>query len=107
MTLSKLMLCCGLVYGVASAASSYRVTLLQPSMLGDTELKPGDYRIDVDGDKAVIKAGKNTVETAPVKVETGDQKFGSTVVRYTKGDGRYHIQEIHIGGTKTKLVFNN
>ena len=55
----------------------------------------------------MIKAGKTTVETAGVKVENADRRYSSTVVRYTNGDGRYHIQEIHIGGTKTKLVFAN
>ena len=43
---------------------------------------------------------------APVKVETSDVKYGTTTVRLSNADGKMHIQEIHIGGTKTKLVFN-
>lgn len=102
---SKLAMCFGtLAMAVASAASNYNITLFQPSMFGSTELKPGDYRIQLDGDKAVIKAGKNSVE-APVKVEEGDQKFARTSVKYSNGDGKYHVQEIRLGGTKTTLVF--
>ena len=41
-----------------------------------------------------------------VKVEEGDTKFDTTAVRYVNSaDGKIRIQEIRIGGTKTKLVF--
>lgn len=91
---------------VASAsAKSYSVTLYQPSVLGSTELTPGDYRVDIVDQKAVVRNGKMHCE-APVKVETAETKYGSTTVRFTNGDGKMHIQEIHVGGTKTKLVFN-
>jgi hypothetical protein len=41
-----------------------------------------------------------------VKVEEGDSKFDTTVVRYVNNaDGKVRIQEIRIGGTKTKLLF--
>ena len=33
-------------------------------------------------------------------------KFDTTTVRYGVGDGKTRIQEIRIGGTKTKLVFS-
>jgi hypothetical protein len=94
------------VAGLAAAgARSYSVSLTKPNMIGTTELKPGDYKIEVDGDKAVIRQGKVKTES-PVKVEEGDTKFDSTAVRYVSGaDGKLHIQEIRIGGTRTKLVF--
>src|SRR5271168_493832 len=107
MSLSRFVLSFGtLALALASAASTYSLTLFQPSMVGNTELKPGDYKLQVDGEKATIKNGKSSVEAA-VKIETGDQKFANTVVRYSNGDGKYHVQEIRLGGTKTKLVFNN
>ena len=92
-----------LVAGLAVAsARSYTVSLTKPNVIGATELKPGDYKIEVDGDKAVLRQGKVQTES-PVKVEEGSTKFPSTVVRY---DGKLHIQEIRIGGTRTKLVFS-
>jgi hypothetical protein len=40
-------------------------------------------------------------------VEEGTTKYPTTVVRYTNGsDGKVQIQEIRLGGTKTKLLFN-
>jgi hypothetical protein len=90
---------------VASAAANYKVTLFQPSMIAGTELKAGDYKIEVKDNKAVVRSGKTVVE-ADIKVETAAEKFSSTSVRYNAADGKYQVQEIRLGGTNTKLVFN-
>ncbi len=93
-----------LALALASAAS-YRVTLFQPSLVAGTELKPGEYKIELKDNKAVVKGGKSVVE-ADVKVETADQKFSSTSVRYSNADGKMKVQEIRLGGTNSKIVFN-
>ena len=95
-----------LALAVASAASSHKITLFQPSLVNGTELKPGQYKVTVQDNKAVISSGKTSVE-ANVKTETADSKFSSTTVRYRNGDGKYRLQEIRLGGTTTKLVFEN
>lgn len=69
-------------------------------------MKAGDYMLTVEDNKVVISNGKNEVE-ATVKVETADSKFNSTSIRYLNGDGKYKVREIRIGGTATKLVFEN
>jgi hypothetical protein len=106
MTMRKVLPLFVVLAGVAVAgARSYTVSLTKPNMLGTTELKPGDYKIEVDGDKAILRQGKTQTES-PVKVEEVDTKFSSNVVRYVNGaDGKLHIQEIRLGGTRTKLVF--
>ena len=91
---------------VASAASSYRVTLFQPAVLNGTELKPGDYKVTIKENKAVLTSGKTSVE-ANVKQETATTKFNATTVRYTDAQGKYHVQEIRLGGTNTRLVFED
>jgi len=95
-----------LVAGLAVAsARSYTVNLFQPSMVGATELKPGEYKVEVNQSKATIKKGKVTT-TSDVKVEEGDTKYDATSVRYVNSaDGKVKIQEIRLGGTKTKLIF--
>jgi hypothetical protein len=95
-----------LALAAASAASTYKVTLFQPSLINGTELKPGEYKIELKDNKAIISGRKQSVE-APVTTETAGTKFSSTTVRYHNGDGKYRLQEIHIGGTNTKLVFSN
>jgi hypothetical protein len=95
-----------LVAGLAVAsARSYTVSLYETASVGGTELKPGDYKIEVNDQTAVIRQGKVRTESQ-VKVEEGDTRFATTVVRYVNSpDGKVHIQEIRIGGTKTRLLF--
>ena len=95
------------LFALASVASakSFSVKLFQPSIVGGAELLPGEYKLDLTESKVSIRNGKQSAE-ATVKVETVDQKYGSTVVRYDTADGKSRVQEIHLGGTKTKLVFN-
>jgi hypothetical protein len=94
-----------LALAVASA-KTYTVTLFQPAVVGGTELQPGEYKLDVQDTKVIVlKNGKQTAESS-VKVETSESKYSTTSVRYTNGDGKYRVQEIRLGGTKTKLVFN-
>lgn len=87
-----------------SAAESYRVTLFQPSVVNGATLKPGDYKVEVKDNRATIKGGKESVETE-VKVENTDSKYGATSVRYANDGGKFRVDEIRVGGTKTKLVF--
>lgn len=93
------------VAGLALAGTkSYSIDLYQPTLLGGTQLAAGSYRVEVDGDKAMVRKGKTVCE-APVKVEQASSKYDSTSVVFSNGDGKMHLQEIHVGGTKTKLVF--
>lgn len=89
-----------------ASAKQYSLTLFQPSLLGSTELKAGDYKLEVTNDKVVIRGGRQAGE-APIKVETGDEKYRSTSVRYANANGKYRIQEIRLGGTNIKLIVNN
>ncbi len=88
-----------------ASAKSYTVNLSEPAVLGTTQFQPGEYKVEVVDQKAVIRNGKLHGEF-PVKVETANSKYNTTTVRYSNGDGKLRIQEIHIGGTTTKLVFN-
>ena len=88
-----------------ASAKSYKVKLFEPAMVGTTLLKPGEYQVEVVDQKAVIRNGK-TESQAAVKVETGGVKYDVTSVQYSNGDGKMHVQEIHLGGTKTRLVFS-
>jgi hypothetical protein len=104
-TMKKLMLSFAILALAIASADTYRVTLFQPSVVSGTELKPGDYKLEVTDHKVVISKGNKTVEAA-VTVEKAGSKFKSTSVRYANGDGKFTVQEIRLGGTTTKLVFN-
>src|SRR5579862_2529991 len=86
---------------VASAATSYNVTFYQPVMVNGSELKPGDYKLELKDKTAVIKQGKTETE-APVKIENDGQKYQRTAVRLNG----MQVEEIRIGGTSTRVVFD-
>jgi len=90
---------------LASAAESYKLNLFYPSQVGGNELRAGSCVVTVSDGQVVIKQGRKKVE-ANVKVETADEEFKSTTVRYATGDETRQITEIRLGGTNTRLVFN-
>ncbi len=91
---------------VAYAASSYHVTLYKPTTINGTQLKPGDCKLELQGDKIVIKQGKTSIEST-VTVQSGSQKFDFTTVGYNGDSSNNQVQEIRLGGTTTKLVFDS
>jgi len=96
------LLLCVAALGVASA-KSFVVKLMTPSTINGTELMPGNYRINVDESKIVVSDGKQAV-TALVKVESANETFQKTSIRYEKVGDRLTIKEIRLGGTQTKLL---
>ncbi len=86
-----------------ASAKTYTVRLFQDSVLAGTELKAGEYRIDLTDSNIVLKAGKQVVKSQ-VKVEQGETKYSATSVRYATDNGTNRIQEIRLGGTNLKLV---
>lgn len=103
--MKSILLSLSLFAASVASAATYRVTLFQTSNVGGKDLKPGDYKMEVNGNKASFKRDKETVE-ADVKVESNGPKYSSTSVRYLQDEGKYRIQEIRIGGTTTKVVFD-
>jgi hypothetical protein len=87
---------------IVSAATGYDVKFFEPVTVNGTKLEPGQYRVELNGETATLKHGK-TVAEVPVKVENAERKYSSNTVRL-EGD---RVSEIGIGGTHTKLVFDN
>ena len=85
---------------IASAANGYNVKFYTPVTVNGARLEPGTYRVEVNAGMALIKSGKKVTEV-PVKVENAQQKY-STNTLHMEGD---RVAEIGIGGTHTKLVF--
>lgn len=102
MTLTKLTLCLAtLALGVASAASTYSITLTADTQAGNTKLKAGEYKVQVEGNQAIFKQGK-TSTTIPVTVEKN-----ATPYRFTSLESdASKLQAIDLGGTNWKIVFS-
>jgi len=86
--------------GFACAASGYSVKFYGPVQIGATELKAGDYKVEMQGDKAVFKSGKSAIEI-PATLEKSDKKFTSTLL--LSEDSK--VSEIDVAGTNIKIMF--
>jgi len=106
MMMNKLMLGAAVfALGIAAAASSYHVKIVDPTWVGQSELKPGEYEVKVDtAGKVTFKQGKNVIET-PAKVETNTSKYSDTQLSTKSVNGQAQLKEIDLGGTKSKLTF--
>jgi len=91
---------------LGASAESYHFNLAHPSIVQGTEVKAGDHKMDLSDGQLTIQNGKQKLEV-PVSVEKADQTFRSSMVLYRQDQGMYSIEEIQVGGTKTRLVFNS
>lgn len=88
------------------SAKTYEIILTAPTKAGSVQLKPGQYKLKVEGNNATfIDQNSSKSFTTPVKVETGDKKFDDTKVQSTKDGNTDKLEEIDLGGSKTKLGF--
>ena len=89
---------------LSAAGLTYKVSLLDDSIIGGKQFKAGDYKVELkDNSTAILVKGKKAVEV-PVKTETAPNKFSATEIEYVND---HRVQEIRIGGTNTKLVFGD
>lgn len=101
MRFMKLTLALGTL-ALAATAASHSVKLETAKSAGDKQLKPGIYKVEVVGDKAVFTSGKEVVEV-PVTVQTAAKKYSLTSVQSLDSK----ITAIDLGGTTTKIVFGS
>lgn len=88
------------------SAKTYEIILSGPTKAGNVTLKPGQYKLKVDGSNAIFTDINNSkTYTTPVKVQTTEKKFDDTRVQSTKDGDADKIEEIDLGGSKTKLGF--
>lgn len=107
MKMNKLMLgACVFALGLATAASAYHVKISDPTWVGTTELKPGDYLVQVDGDKITFKQGKKVIAVS-AKVETSASKFSDTQMNIKTENGQAKLKELDLGGTKSKIMLTD
>jgi len=87
-------------------AKSYDIILSSLTKAGNITLKPGQYKLKVDGTTATfIDLNTSKSFSTPVKVENTDKKFDDTRVQSKKDGEADTIEEIDLGGSKTKVGF--
>ncbi len=97
---TRLLCLSAMALGIASAETAFDITFYDNVSVGKTELKAGDYKVEMQGDKAVFTSGKKTIQI-PATVGKSEQPFASTVF-VTQ---RSKLREIDLGGTQDKILF--
>ena len=95
------------VLGLSAAyAKTYDITLDSAVKAGSVELKPGKYSLALMEDSKVrfTSANGQAVETS-AKLSTVEKKFSATQIDLKQVNGTAQINEIDLGGTKTKIQF--
>jgi hypothetical protein len=91
------------VMAASAASNTYRISILQNSVIDGKTVKQGDYKLELTGNNnAVLKHGKQTIDL-PARTEESTTKFTNTEMEYSNNND---LQEIRLGGTHTKVVFN-
>jgi hypothetical protein len=91
-----------------ASAKTYQIAVPDNTQVAGTPLKPGDYGVKVNGTVATFEGPNHNKVEATGVIQSADTKFDQTRLEVTKGaDGFDHIIAIDLGGTKTKIAFNN
>ena len=98
---ARLFCLSALALGISALpAFAYDVTLYDTFSVGKAELKAGAYTVEMQGDKAIFKSGKKSIEV-PATLGKSDHTFSDTVFV----SQRTKLREIDLGGTQDKIVF--
>ena len=104
----KLFLVFALAGFAVAGVKTYPVSLNHPSMVGNTLLRSGEYRLEVDGSQAVfMDLSRHKAAEANVKLDSASKKFQSTEIETRDVDGKTKLEQIRLGGTATILEFTN
>lgn len=85
----------------AASRTSTNFTLSSPAKLAGQQLDAGEYRLEVDGNKAVVKRNNKVVVETDCELVERDQKASRSAVVVSSGA----IVEVRFGGKKTVAVF--
>jgi hypothetical protein len=80
MTKATFVVCVVMLSALVTAGPNSSFRLEAPATVGTNKLKPGDYKIDVKGDQAVIKAKDGKSFSVPVKIEQAGKQFNEPAV---------------------------
>jgi len=84
----------------------YHIGFTNTTKAGNLQLKAGEYRVKVDGDKAVFTEVNTSKQfTVQVTAENSAKKFDQTRIDATN-DGRVDtLKDIQLGGSTAQLDF--
>ena len=89
-----------------AAAETYKFEIADPLKVGQIDLKPGKYAVDVDGDKASLKDRKGNAIDVKAKIEQAQSTAKTTLLGISRENGGQKLESVRPGGTSIRVVFN-
>jgi len=86
-----------------ASAKTYDIIIPAPVKVGAVELKPGEYKLKIEGSQAVFTDSHDKSFSVPATVENADRKFGDTRLESANLNGMDTIQAIDLGDSNTRL----
>ena len=84
--MKNLLLAFTLLGASIASAKTYNITLTSPAAIGNSQLKSGEYKLELKGDTVVVKDGK-MVNEFPVHIENEARKFDATSITTSSQGG--------------------
>ena len=85
-----------------------RITLPDSVQVGTTDLKPGEYMLQWEGNgpdvQVKVVKGKNVVATVPAKLAQSKSGYGNAITTRTVGNVKT-LDEVNFAGGRQSLVF--
>lgn len=80
------------------------INITQAAKVGKTDLKAGEYRLLIDGEKVTVQKGKQVVAECQGKWEERSEKSAYDAVLLGENG---QVKEVRFSGQKRVFVFNN
>ena len=78
------------------------INISQPAKVGKASLEAGEYQLSIDGNKATVQKGKNTVAESEGRWEEREAKSQYTSILVGENG---QIREVRFAGQKKVFVF--
>lgn len=86
-----------------------RVTFSEKVQVGSTEVKPGDYKLQWDGNgpdvQVKVVKGKDVVATVPAKLLANTSKQGGDAIQTRANANEKQLEQVDFAGGRQSLVF--
>jgi hypothetical protein len=89
-----------------AGTKSYEIVLDTPAKAGALHLAAGDYKVKIDGSKAIFTDTRtNKSVSTDIKLKNGERKFSHTAVDSSRQGSEARIDAIELGGSNTEVDF--
>lgn len=98
-------LLCVLIASAKNSGKTYSFSVKDPTVAGSTQLKPGEYRLKVDGAQVVLTDKDGKVIDTSARLEPVERRFAQTAILSNDSDGAHRIVSIQLADSMYSVVF--